>query len=357
MTQELIKTSIETLPDILKQNKALTERAKLAVQKPLEEAKSFDLTTLSIEHGDAKENEMKGYWSRLDKSLKINHERRMPATKILDQIKNEFTSDESEIKGVIDSVVKWLSDWNVEKNKRNKQQEEELSKNQEIKIAKIDFIRYIGGQINAGYIDMLHDYKDRIKRRYDELKGSELEDYKRVLKSFKPKFIIPKYEFNKSTKLDNNDIELCKQEAERQVTKSLKDVFEEDIRDYIELILSDKEDNGKAEFEAEQRVEQAKEAAEKEKINAQFEQPGVKEVIELGKGANVTLKYDCQTHAHLTEVIKWWVANEMQLLTVDEVSKKISFMRTAAGRALNKGEVIEGIPTIEDVKIRRTKND
>ena len=70
MTQELITTNIEALPDILKQNKALTERAKLAVQKPLQEAKSPNLTTLSVEQGDAKESELKGYWSKLEASLK-----------------------------------------------------------------------------------------------------------------------------------------------------------------------------------------------------------------------------------------------------------------------------------------------
>lgn len=355
MTQELITTNIETLPQILERNKALTERAKLAVQKPLQEAKILNLTTLSIEQINAKEAELKGYWSKLEASLKLNYERRIPATKMLDQIKKEFTGDESELKELINDVKTILSNFNSEKNRRIKNQEEESNKKQAIKIAKIELVSHIGQQINLHYIDMLNDYKSRIKTKYDGLKGEELEDYKNTLKDFKPKFKIPDYGFNSPPELTESEIKACKNEAEREVTVCLAEVFENDIKEYIQIILSGKEDNGKAEFEAEQRVEQAKEEAEKEKINAQFEQPEVKGVIELGKGANVTLKYDCQSHAHLTEIIKWWVANEMNLLTVEEVAKKISFMRTAAGRALNKGEIIEGVPTIEDITMRRTK--
>jgi len=54
-------------------------------------------------------------------------------------------------------------------------------------------------------------------------------------------------------------------------------------------------------------------------------------------------------------IIQYWVVNHMNMMTVEELTKKFSFMLTAANKDLGKGTTIEGVPTVQDFSTRTTK--
>ena len=91
-------------------------------------------------------------------------------------------------------------------------------------------------------------------------------------------------------------------------------------------------------------------------MDVAFENASISQETTLTKGTTVKMKYDVQTHKQMLSIIQYWVVNCMNLLTIDDLKKKLSFTITACNEALNKdGEIIEGVPTIEDVRTRLSK--
>ena len=94
--------------------------------------------------------------------------------------------------------------------------------------------------------------------------------------------------------------------------------------------------------------------AEMDKLNNLYETTAAQPAIALSKGTTVKKKYNPTTHQAMVAIISRWVAKDMGLLTMEELTKKLSFMITAANRALNIGEtlVAEGLFIEEDMTVR-----
>lgn len=103
--------------------------------------------------------------------------------------------------------------------------------------------------------------------------------------------------------------------------------------------------------------------ATKESINASFD-AAPELVLESGGGVGkrVKKKYKCDSAEALQTIMQSWVTFNMKLLSIEELNKKLSFMRTAADVRLNEGAPIleaKGLSVVDDISTRTksTKND
>jgi hypothetical protein len=137
-------------------------------------------------------------------------------------------------------------------------------------------------------------------------------------------------------KIKNQNEAEKKAEAERLKKKQEED----DARMVAELVA-------KAEAEAQAKA--------LENLNAEL--MTAEPSVEVSKNASVKLKYDPQNHAELLKVIQWYIHNEYASEDFETLFTRLSFMRTSADRALNDvGEVITGVPTKEDVRVRKSRS-
>lgn len=357
MTQELLK--FDTLPAVLEQNKALTGRAKLAVEQGLKELTQIDLKSADIATIDRLELKAKELWERTEKALSLNKERRMPFTAKMDEVRKLFTTDEKTLSELIFELKSVISSFGKERVNRKNYQEEVRMLETNKALAKVDLKGLVVERINTAYIDMLHDYKNRIKSKFNELTGDELKKYKDTLSTLKVKFNIPKYEIPKNEYLNVEEQKIIMSSVENEISQYLKPSFEDYIKDYIaDLLNGNDTDNNEAEeklnieIEKEERLKKV----EEDKMNVLFNNSSeATENVELGKGTSVANEYDLTSHNDYIEIIKFWVTKDLPNLTIEEIKKKLSFMVTAANRWLNKGEVIKGLKTKDVIKIRKTK--
>lgn len=70
------------------------------------------------------------------------------------------------------------------------------------------------------------------------------------------------------------------------------------------------------------------------------------------KGTRIKNKYVAKTHKAHQAIMQSWVTHNFPLLSIDELDKKLSFMRTAANDRLNDGALLEadGLTVVEDVR-------
>ena len=356
MTQELLK--FENLPEVLEKNEALTRRAKETVEQEIKEIQAVSMTDADNSVLSNIENKVKDLWLRMDKALKMNKERRMPFTKRMDEVRSMFTSDEKELSDLSNKLKNILSELSEEKLKRKKKEEEVELEERQKALAKIDFRQHISDQINLAYIDMVNDYKKRIKDKYERLNGEELEEYKNTLKNLNISFKLPSYKFNRNHFIGESEENDIIKTVEKDIFDALKDTFEEDVTEYINSVLSghDSELNPeKAKMEYEIKKEEEQKEVESQKMDVLFSEPKISDPVSMAKGVSVKMEYDLKSHNDYIEIIKFWVTKDLPNLMIDELKKKLSFMVTAANRELNKGENIKGLETKEAIKIRKTK--
>lgn len=90
-------------------------------------------------------------------------------------------------------------------------------------------------------------------------------------------------------------------------------------------------------------------------LSATFAHSAATPALTATKGTRVKQKYVLTLPAAFVPIIQSWVKNDMGLLSVEELAKKLSFMITAANAKLNAGTTLtaEGLSTVEDVKVSR----
>lgn len=82
--------------------------------------------------------------------------------------------------------------------------------------------------------------------------------------------------------------------------------------------------------------------------------------VQQTKNTTVKRIYNATTHQAWVAIIQSWVANDMALMTPDELSKKLSFMKTAAEKRLNDAKesielTAQGLLIEEDYSARATR--
>lgn len=99
--------------------------------------------------------------------------------------------------------------------------------------------------------------------------------------------------------------------------------------------------------------------AAKESMNASFDSAAEPSVISGGGvGKRVKKKYKADSIEALQAIMQSWATFNMKLLSLEELNKKLSFMRTAADVRLNEGSPIleaKGLSVVDDISTRTTK--
>lgn len=378
MEQELIiATELNQLPEILSANKSLSERAVAGMKIELPAISN----SLDVIVGDETETRVSDLRTRASEAIKMNKERRMPFTKRMDEVKSMFTAAENAIQAESDRLKAWADQWNGEKARRAT----ELQKENEAKLAhenaKVDYAAHVVQCIEKQYHINYADVVARMNSKFYAQAIPEIDFYGEGLKAWAPTFQPFEYWVDKHPRLTEDEMKPIKSEAEQAHLPVMQKDWQERLtaeRDrLISLIPARKSEleriaqdaNAAAETEvrikaeAAERAEQlAKQEAERAaaaeseanvlKMQNAFEQAAVQPAVQVSAGTVQKKKYAPTSHKEFIPLIQWWVANSMALMTVDDLTKKLSFVLTAANKALNNGTAIEGVPVADDFSTR-----
>ena len=375
------------LKEVFELNEGLTTRA---LENLNSKAKSLpiDLTLLTIAEGDSIESEINDLRKRGADAIKMCKDRRMIFTRQFDLMKKAFTEQETSIENALIPYKSFADSWNAEKYKRQQAEQQESNKRIAEENAKIEYKQYVQEQLTAKCYALIGEYSKRMNDNFYSCTLGDIDRYKAELEGYIPKqlkgidLLIELQNHPLLTEEQMNNIQLSTLENS---TTELSQIYTSKLiaecNRIIELVPGRKEElvriandeseakrvAGRIAKEEEERKAQiekdkseaeakAKDEANASKMDVAFENASISQETTLTKGTTVKMKYDVQTHKQMLSIIQYWVVNCMNLLTIDDLKKKLSFTITACNEALNKdGEIIEGVPTIEDVRTRLSK--
>lgn len=389
-----LSKSFDQLPSVLTINTQLRDRAVQSISQKLEMIKAYDLSTLEVTQGDIIDSELNDLQVRGTDSIELNKDRRSVFTKEFDRIRSLFTQSENDILFQVDLIKKWRSSWNAEKNRRiveaQKAQQQKLEKQN----AEIAFSNDVTTAINNYYIVEKANMIDRINQAFYLKTIEELtsEHYQKTLKEYNP--IMPDFDFSKGIKphplLQPTEMQTLADAVKQKQFVALAADFNQSVKEECNRLLlliptrvaelkRIEEDAEAAKIARERQEREAKErneALEKQRqeinqaaeataaeaeMTASFDAVVAQPAISLSKGTKQKQKYTPTTHKAFIAIITWWVKNNMNLLTIDELNKKFSFMLTAANKSLNdsNGSTVieaEGLLIEDDFKTRGTRS-
>ena len=386
---ELTTTSIDAnkLKEVFELNAGLTLRATESLNN---RAKTLpiDLTLLTVAEGDGIEKEINDLRKRGSDAIKICKDRRMVFTRQFDLMKKAFTEQETSIENALIPYKSFADNWNAEKYKRQQAEQQESNKKIAEENAKIEYKQYVQEQLTAKCYSLIEEYSKRMNDKFYSCTLGNIDTYKAELEGYLPKQLKGQdllVELQKHPLLMEEQINEIQLATMNEATKELSQIFttkliaecnriiemvpgrkeelvrisndENEAKRVAERIAKEEEER-KAQIEKEKAKSEAKakEEANASKMDVAFENASISQETTLTKGTSVKMKYDVQTHKQMLSIIHYWVVNCMNLLTIDDLKKKLSFTITACNEALNKdGEVIDGVPTIEDVRTRLSK--
>lgn len=378
-----IATDLAQLPEILTANQSLCERAVAGMRIEL----PTNFAKLQVVAGDEIEAKVNDLRTRAADAIKLNKERRMPFTKRMDEVKSLFTAAENAIAAEADRLKKWADEWNAEKGRRvvetQRQNELKLARDN----AKFDFAKHITEQLNAFYTRIVSDSMSRMNAKFYDQNETTIAEYAAQLQAWIPKFDVlsVKYGHEVHPLLTGEEIAEIKTKIEAEHIPIMESEYVATLRaerdrlialvpariEELKRIANDAEaakaaqkriEKEKAERAAELAKQEAERAAAAEseananKMANAFEQAAIAPAVHVSAGTVQKKKYAPASHKEFIPVIQWWVANAMALMTVDELNKKLSFMLTAANKALNDGTKIEGVPVVDDYSTRTKRS-
>lgn len=386
---ELTTTSIDAnkLKEVFELNAGLTLRATESLNN---RAKTLpiDLTLLTIAEGDSIESEINDLRKRGADAIKMCKDRRMIFTRQFDLMKKAFTEQENSIENALIPYKSFADNWNAEKYKRQQAEQQESNKKIAEENAKIEYKQYVQEQLTAKCYSLIEEYSKRMNDKFYSCTLGNIDTYKAELEGYIPKqlkgidLLIELQNHPLLTEEQMNNIQLSTLENS---TTELSQIYTSKLiaecNRIIEMVpgrkeelvrisndeneakrvaerIAKEEEERKAQIEKDKSEAEAKakDEANASKMDVAFENASISQETTLTKGTTVKMKYDVQTHKQMLSIIQYWVVNCMNLLTIDDLKKKLSFTITACNEALNKdGEIIEGVPTIEDVRTRLSK--
>lgn len=375
------------LKEVFELNEGLTTRA---LENLNSKAKSLpiDLTLLTIAEGDSIESEINDLRKRGADAIKMCKDRRMIFTRQFDLMKKAFTEQETSIENALIPYKSFADSWNAEKYKRQQAEQQESNKRIAEENAKIEYKQYVQEQLTAKCYALIGEYSKRMNDKFYSCTLGNIDRYKAELEGYIPKqlkgidLLIVLQNHPLLTEEQMNNIQLSTLEnSTTELSQIYTNKLIAECSRIIELVpgrkeelvriandeseakrvaerIAKEEEERKAQIEKDKSEAEAKakDEANASKMDVAFENASISQETTLTKGTTVKMKYDVQTHKQMLSIIQYWVVNCMNLLTIDDLKKKLSFTITACNEALNKdGEIIEGVPTIEDVRTRLSK--
>jgi hypothetical protein len=360
------------LPQILNDNKSRALKAQTAVNTKLQIVQAIDLTKVDAQEMEKHDVELADLQGRL-KTQKDNMESaRKPHTQFMDSIKTLFTAEEKIVDDLAVKIKVIRNNWQAEKGKRaaeeQKKRDEEIQKKQnEIKERSEKTSAYTNKVLTeiGRLLGLMND-------KFNQHTAETIESYEATLKAYKPVLDGPSYEkvLGESTPLSgelfvqlsadytnklsterdrlielipSRKAELIRIANDAQAKKEADDRIAREAKEREDALLA----------EAKEKEEAVSLGADAESMNAVFDVASqAVPIVGISKGTVVKRKYQPTTHAQHISIIQWWVKNCMGQMTMDDLKTKLSFMRTAADKALNSGETIEGVDVVDDYSTR-----
>lgn len=389
-----IGAQLSQLPEVLTANASLADRAVSTVREQITPLKGIDLTTADVPTMERNDATLAALQTRLKDAYTLMNDRRKPFTQRMDEVKAMFTAEEKKIIAIGEEVKLLRDMWQKEKARRNAIAMEEQAKELERKQALIDCKTYFAKCIIDRFSTAAVEAIKRMHSKFYAQDAASLNAYASALAKWAPALdnitwanflegiVNPKPQLITKEQCD----ELLREVQEEQRPKLFAEWVESMTRErdaLVELVPSRKMEleriagDEKAAAEAQARIEQEardreaqaaqdaadkaaalEQAAEVDKLNTSFEVASQSApVVGMAKGTVVKKKYAPKSHKGHVAIVQWWVSNCMAKMTLEELQTKLSFMRTAADKALNEGVTIEaeGLEVVEDYSTRASR--
>lgn len=387
-----LANQLANMPNALLANQALAERAVLTVEKAIAPLLSIDLKTVDAQVMEQNDKALADFQSKLKETYTLMTDRRKPFTQRMDEIKSHFTACEAKVKTVGEKVKTLRDSWQGEKAKRQAAALAEQQKELEKKQALIDVRTYIAQRICDQFATLAVQTIKRMHETFYAKTITELDSYGVTLGKWtpglsddtwaqctagignpKPQFVTPEQmaaiqkevEAEQRQRLSKEWVERMTQErnglvelvpSRKMELERIAKEGEAAAKEAQERIAREAEEREAAALkEAADKAQALAAAAEVDKMNSSFDVASqAVPVVGISKGTVVKKKYVPKSHKAHVAIVQWWVSNCMALMTLEELQTKLSFMRTAADKALNEGVTIEadGLEVIEDYSTR-----
>jgi hypothetical protein len=317
---------------------------------------------------------------------------RKAGTAILDEVKQYTMIPEKTIGALPGSFKSYRDKIAAEVSRRNAIAAQEQAKELDKKQALIDARTYIARCIIDRFTAHAVDAIKRMHAKFYEQGAKQLEAYAGALSKWSPVLDAPTWASflegvgnPKPQLITPEQLAAIRAEVETEQRPKLEKEWSESMtreRDgLVELVPSRKmeleriaqqgdqakkeaderiareaqEREAQAKRDAEDKAQALEQAASVDSLNASFDVAAQSApVVGMAKGTVVKKKYQPKSHKAHVAIIQWWVKERMSSMTLEELQTKLSFMRTAADKALNEGTVIEadGLEVVEDYSTR-----
>lgn len=384
MKNELAKLDSQKIGELVVNIDQFTEKAVATIDKVVERLPK-NLQELDVLQGDETEKSVMEIYGKIDDKAKELKKERLEFTRIFDDYKKRFTEPEKQVVDKLSEMKSFAENWNSEKLRRKRLEDEKLEAerkkrqqegemyNQMIShyfnLSMIAFREMKQKTENAFYncdtADKLDSIVDRLKTNLSKEKIRANFQKQRDLNVFqidgvqdllKVKEVMPKIVENEEKyvqeyyKLISDLISFYPSQLEKIKTQNAEQ------KKLEAEILKQKQAEDDARMESELKAKSEAEFQEKALENLNNKLMTAEPSVDVSKNASVKLKYDPKNHAELLKVIQWYIHNKYGNEDFETLFTRLSFMRTSADRALNDvGEVIDGVPTKEDVMVRKSR--
>jgi hypothetical protein len=367
--------SLIQLPTLYKESEASVVKAEAVADQHYEKykAKMVDLQTVPFEEMEAILTPMRTIRVKLTQTEKKLFDGRSPHTRKMDQIAGMFIGLEKRIKLKADLYATAENMWQTEIARRNKKAADDLAAAQKKTQDKINKVAEITKAINAAFVDLLVTKITAMTTKFYD-PSTDLPKYCAVISKFAYTFdhslvknwnLTGEADHIAQALLDTK--EYMSTEYPRRMKEEAAKLVEK-LPGRLAEIAKGENSEGAALKEvvssASSLIEQMNEEVDTTKtvssLNAAFvPSSSATPVMQSSgaKGKTTKKKYVAETHAALQVIAQSWFTHNFKLLSIEEVNKKLSFMRTAADERLNAGEPrleSPGLTVIDDIRTRAT---
>lgn len=385
MKNELAKLDSQKIGELVVNIDQFTEKAISTIDKVVERLPK-NLQELDVLKGNETEKAVMEIYGKIDNKAKELKKERLEVTRIFDEYKKRFTEPEKLVGDKLSDIKSFAENWNSEKIRRKRVEDEKL----EAERLKRQREAEMYNQMISHYFNLsMIAFREMKQKTENAFYGCDTpEKLDSIVDRLKTNLSEEKIRANFQKQRDLNVFEIDGVQDLVNIKEAMPKIVENEekyVQEYYNLIsdlisfypsqlekiktqneaekkaeaerLKQKQAEDDARMEAELKAKAEAEAQAKALENLNAELMTAEPSVEISKNASVKLKYYPTNHAELLKVIQWYIHNEYGNEDFETLFNKLSFMRTSADKALNDvGEVITGVPTKEDVRVRKNRN-
>lgn len=385
MKNELAKIDSQEIGELVTNIDQFTEKAISTIDKVVDRLPK-NLQELDVLQGDNAEKQVMEIYGKIDDKAKELKKERLEITRIFDDYKKRFTEPEKLVNDKLSEIKGFAENWNAEKIRRKRVEDEKLEAE---RLKRQRDAELYNEMINHYFNLSMIAFREMKQKTENAFYGCDTpEKLNAIVERLKTNLSEDKIRANFQKQRDLNVFEIDGVQDLMKIKEAMPKIVENEekyVQEYYKLIsdlvsfypsqldkiktqndeqkkaeaerLKQKQEEDDARMEAELKAKAEAEAQAKALENLNNELMTAEPSVEVSKNASVKLKYDPQNHAELLKVIQWYIHHEYASEDFETLNKRLSFMRTSADKVLNDvGEVIDGVPTKEDVRVRKSRD-